>query len=366
MPSHVAKKKSIHKRLQLAIVTDPVQSAQKVGLHYVTDATSGIQRRAAGRGFCYFDADGNRVCDRETLARIKSLVIPPAWKNVWICSLPHGHLQATGYDAKGRKQYRYHSEWRGHRNQNKFNRMIAFGLVVPTIREQTEHHLKVSGLTREKVLATVVQLLEKTLIRVGNDEYALKNRSFGLTTMRDRHVTFSGNSQVKFQFRGKSGVEHEIELSDRRLAKIIKQCQDIPGHELFQYLDETGQRQTISSGDVNSYLRTITGQDFTAKDFRTWSGTVQAALELKTIGDAHSQTEAKKNITQAVKNVAQLLGNRPATCRKYYIHPSILDAYAEGTLIPFLNQWENMAIEETPYGLRREEQAVLSLLEQQL
>jgi DNA topoisomerase-1 len=215
------------------------------------------------------------------------------------------------------------------------------------------------------VLATVVQLLEKTLIRVGNDEYAVKNRSFGLTTMRDQHVSFSG-SQIKFKFRGKSGVEHDIEFSDRRLAKIVKRCQDIPGHELFQYIDENGQQQTIHSGDVNSYLRTISGEDFTAKDFRTWSGTVEAALELRELGTAKSQTEAKKNITQAIKNVAEKLGNRPATCRKYYVHPAILDAYAEGTLIPQLEQWDNAEIEEKPYILRREEQAVLALLEQQL
>ncbi|MDX2212485.1 MAG: DNA topoisomerase IB [Oculatellaceae cyanobacterium bins.114] len=365
MPATSKKKKSIHARLELIVVTDPIQSAQKAGLHYVTDTIPGIQRKASGRGFCYYDIEGNRVCDRETLARIKSLVIPPAWKKVWICSLPHGHLQATGYDAKGRKQYRYHPDWRGHRNQTKFNRMIAFGLVLPMIREQTDRHLQLPNLPREKVLATVVQLLEKTLIRVGNDEYALKNSSFGLTTMRDRHVSFSGN-QIKFQFRGKSGVEHDIELSDRRLAKVVKRCQDIPGHELFQYIDENGQRQTINSGDVNSYLRTVSGEDFTAKDFRTWSGTVQAALELKTIGIAHSQTEAKKNVTQAVKNVADLLGNRPATCRKYYIHPAVLEAYLKGTLIPFLEEWDVVDIQETPYGLRREEQAVLALLEQQI
>ncbi|MBD2460915.1 DNA topoisomerase IB [Oscillatoria sp. FACHB-1407] len=359
------KKNSLHARLELAVVTDPIQSAEKAGLHYVTDTVPGIQRKASGRGFCYYDADGSRVCDRDTLARIKSLVIPPAWKNVWICTLSHGHLQATGYDAKGRKQYRYHPDWRGHRNQNKFNRMVAFGLVLPKVREQTDRHLQLSNLPREKVLATVVQLLEKTHIRVGNDEYAVKNSSFGLTTMRDDHVSFSG-SQVKFQFRGKSGVEHDIELSDRRLAKIVKRCQDIPGHELFQYIDEDGQRQTIHSGDVNSYLRSITGEDFTAKDFRTWSGTVQAALELKDLGTASSQTEAKKNITQAIKNVAEKLGNRPATCRKYYVHPAVLEAYSEGTLIPLLEQWEDARVEETPFGLRREEQAVLALLEQQL
>lgn len=358
------RKKNRRSQLDLTIITDPLQSAERAGLHYVGADSPGIQRKRSGRGFCYFDAAGNKVCDRQILMRIKALIIPPAWEKVWICPSETGHLQATGYDAKGRKQYRYHSNWHAHRGQTKFNRMIAFGLILPQIRQQTEQHLQLRGLGREKVLATVVRLLEKTLIRVGNDEYALKNKSFGLTTMRDRHVELTSN-EVRFQFRGKSGVEHEIKLGDRRLARIVKQCRDIPGQDLFQYLDDDGQRQTLSSGDVNQYIRAISGEDFTAKDFRTWSGTVQAAIELTAIGSFSSQTEAKKNVTQAIKNVAAKLGNRPATCRKYYVHPVILDAHSEGVLLPTMEQAQAIESSE-PYGLAPEEQAVLALLEQNL
>lgn len=350
--------------LNLTIITDPLQSAERAGLHYVAANSPGIRRQRSGRGFCYLDEQGNKICDRQILLRIKGLIIPPAWRDVWICPSPTGHLQATGYDAKGRKQYRYHADWHAHRGQTKFNRMIPFGLVLPKIRQQTDAHLKLRDLCREKVLATVVQLLEKTLIRVGNDEYAIKNKSFGLTTMRDRHVKFT-SSAVRFQFRGKSGVQHKIKLDDRRLARVVKQCRDIPGQDLFQYLDEAGQRQTLGSGDVNTYLRTITGEEFTAKDFRTWAGTVQAAIELTAIGEFSSQTEAKKNITQAIKTVAAKLGNRPATCRKYYVHPAILDAYSNGVLLPLMAQAQELKVSD-PYSLNPEEQAVLALLEQSL
>ncbi|NJN85893.1 MAG: DNA topoisomerase IB [Leptolyngbyaceae cyanobacterium SL_7_1] len=351
-------------QVNLTIITDPLQSAERAGLHYVAADGPGIRRQRSGRGFCYLDADGNKVCDRQILLRIKALIIPPAWENVWICPSPTGHLQATGYDAKGRKQYRYHADWHAHRGQTKFNRMIPFGLVLPKIRQQTDEHLRLHDLCREKVLATVVQLLEKTLIRVGNDEYAIKNKSFGLTTMRDRHVKVSRGA-VQFQFRGKSGVKHAITLDDRRLARVVKQCRDIPGQDLFQYFDEVGQRQTLGSGDVNDYLRTITGEDFTAKDFRTWAGTVQTAIELTAIGDFSSQTAAKKNITQAIKTVAARLGNRPATCRKYYVHPAILDAYTQGALLPPMAQAQSRDVSDS-YSLNPEEQAVLTLLEQSL
>lgn len=343
------------------LVTDPVESAQKAGLQYVTDSEPGIQRKGAGKGFKYIGVDGKTIRERELLNRIKSLVIPPAWKNVWICPLPNGHLQATGFDAKGRKQYRYHPDWAKVRSVTKFNRMILFSEALPIIRQKTGKDLALPGLPKEKVLATVVLLLENTLIRVGNVEYAQENKSFGLTTMRNRHVDISG-AKIKFHFRGKSGVEHDIELSDRRLAKIVKRCRDIPGYELFQYLDESNQRQTVKSDDVNTYLKEITGEDFTAKDFRTWAGTVLAAIELKELEPFNSQTEAKKNVTAIIKNVAKQLGNRPATCRKYYVHPAILDAYLEEKLVAVMEKCEHKSIE----GLEPEEAAVVSLLEEYL
>jgi len=343
---------------------DPIQSAKAVGLRYVNDEKPGIQRKHVGEEFVYLDAKDNQVRDPEALERIKKLVIPPAWTEVWICPLPNGHLQATGRDAKGRKQYRYHPEWCRVRNQTKFDRMVRFGLAMPSIREQTDRHLQLRGLSREKVVATVVQLLEKTFIRVGNTEYAEKNSSFGLTTLRNRHIEISG-TKLLFRFRGKSGVDHEIELNDRRLVRIVKHCRDLPGYELFQYLDEDGQRQAVDSKDVNDYLQEITGEDFTAKDFRTWAGTVQAYLELAELGTFSSQTEAKRNVAQAVKNVAKQLGNRPATCRKYYIHPTIIDTYMEGGLPPIIEQ-PDTAVEggDPRYTLRPEERTVLALLEQ--
>lgn len=270
-----------------------------------------------------------------------------------------------GAIALGRKQYRYHAHWRQVRTQTKFNRMIAFGEALPKIRKRTQDDLALPGLPREKVLATVLRLLEITRIRVGNEEYAQTNKSFGLTTMRDRHVDISG-AKLRFKFRGKSGVEHDIELSDRRLARIVKRCQDIPGQELFQYLDDDGQRQPIDSGDVNTYLREITGLDFTAKDFRTWAGTVLAAQELDELGPFKSETEGKRNVTQAIKDVAKQLGNRPATCRKYYVHPAIIDAYMNGSLFQTMEQRTKQESDGSPSELQAEEQAVLKLLEQHL
>ncbi len=356
---------AIQERVKLDIVTDPVKSAKLAGLRYVCDDTPGIERKQTGKGFSYIGVDGKPIRDPEELNRFKALVIPPAWTKVWICPLPNGHLQATGRDEKGRKQYRYHPDWQRIRSQTKFNRTIAFGSTLPLIREKTEEHLNLRKLSREKVLATVARLLETTCIRVGNVEYAKENSSFGLTTMRNRHVEISG-SKVRFQFRGKSGVQHELELNDRRIARIVKQCRDLPGYELFEYFDENGDRQTISSDDVNAYLKEITGEEFTAKDFRTWAGTVAAAQTLTELGEFTSQTQAKKNITEAIKQAAKQLGNRPATCRKYYVHPAIIDAYMDGSLLSTMKEQEEQETQDSPYALNAQERGVLAVLEQQL
>lgn len=341
---------------------DSVEAAKAAGLRYVSDEKPGICRKRSGKGFSYYDAQGNRIQTTAERNRIESLGIPPAWQEVWICPTTNGHLLATGRDAKGRKQYLYHPDWNKCRNEAKFGRMIPFGLALPKIREQAEADLRRQKLNREKVLAIVVRLLEETFIRIGNDEYAKKNSSFGLTTLRDNHVEIAG-STVKFQFRGKHGIDHEIEVSDRRLARLIKQCRDIPGYDLFQYYDEAGQRQTIGSGDVNDYLREISGESFSAKDFRTWAGTVQTALALREAGPFSSKTEANRNIVQAVKAVAKQLGNRPATCRKYYVHPIILECYEEELLLPALEP-DGPTAEPLREGLSFEENAVLNLLQQ--
>lgn len=340
----------------------PVESAQAVGLRYVTDDTPGIRRKRSGKkGFTYFDVNGDRITDSKMIERINALAIPPAYKNVWICPWENGHLQATGRDAKGRKQYRYHPLWRSIRDQTKFNRMIAFSQALPELRRRLEQDLTRRGLPKEKVLAAILQLMERTRIRVGNEEYAKTNNSYGLTTLQDDHVDISG-SHIKFQFRGKSGVEHDIEISDKRLAKIVKSCQEIPGQELFQYIDEDGHPQDVTSSDVNDYLREITGQDFTAKDFRTWAGTVLAASHLVEIGRFTSQTAAKKNVTQAVKIVAAHLGNRPATCRKYYIHPAVLEAYLDESIHDLMEQHRAVTITEC-HALQAEELAVIALIQ---
>lgn len=331
-----------------------------MGLHYVSDEMPGIRRKRSGKSFLYFDPNGDRIKDEKTIRRINSLAIPPAYKEVWICPLDNGHLQATGRDAKGRKQYRYHPLWRSIRDQTKFSRMIAFSQALPEIRRRLEQDLALPGLPKQKVLATVLKIMELTRIRVGNEEYAKTNHSYGLTTLHDDHVNVTG-SKVQFQFRGKSGVDHEIEVSDKQLAKIIKRCQDLPGQDLFQYLDEHKQPQDIKSSDVNDYLREITGQDFTAKDFRTWAGTVLAASHLAEIGKFTSQTAAKKNITQAIKAVSSYLGNRPATCRKYYIHPSVLEAYLDESLHDVVEKHSAIVIEDC-HALQPEELIVVALL----
>jgi DNA topoisomerase-1 len=338
--------------------TDPYASARIAGLRYVTDEMPGILRRRSGTGFAYLDADGGLVRDRDTLGRIRSLVIPPAWTNVWICPMSTGHMQAVGFDSRRRKQYRYHPLYRKVRDATKFTRMVAFGLALPKLRGRVHEDLKLAGLPRNKVLATVVRLLEETCIRVGNEEYRRENESFGLTTLRNRHVQIDGHT-LRFHFKGKSGQVHDIELTDRRLSHIVRACQCIPGHELFQYMNGDEHRAKVTSEDVNDYLREITGEDFTAKDFRTWNGTREATIALEAIGPAESQGDAKKNIVDAVKTTADRLKNRAATCRKYYIHPSLLEAYSDGSLFEYL---AGAKAETSPYGLSREEVAVMKLL----
>jgi DNA topoisomerase-1 len=304
---------------------------QPRGLVYVNDHEPGLRRVSSGSGFSYRDADGRPVKDPETLERIRKLVIPPAWTQVWICPDPRGHIQATGRDQRGRKQYRYHDAWREARDENKYDRLIAFGRALPRLRKRVQADLARRGLPREKVLAAVVRLLESTLILVGNAEYAKLNGSFGLTTLRDRHAKISATGVV-FEFRGKSGKVHRTGLRDRRLARIVKSCQDLPGQRLFQYLDENGERSAVGSADVNAYLREAMGEDFSAKDFRTWAGTLSAVRALLTVPPPASETEAKRQQAICVKAIAGLLGNTPAVCRKAYIHPGVLEAHARGGL----------------------------------
>ena len=346
-----------------ALDLEPEKSAKIAGLRYIRSDSLIIKRQKVGRGFSYLDPQGNRITDEAELERLKSLTIPPALTDVWLCHLPNGHLQATGRDAKRRKQYFYHPEWRKMRSQHKFNRMLLFGASLPLIRKTTTKHLRQRGLPREKVLAAVVQLLETTLIRVGNVQYAKQNSSFGLTTLRDRHVEISGN-KVEFEFQGKSGVEHQIELQDRQLAKVIKKCQEIPGYEIFKYYDESGDRQFVDSGDVNEYLQQITQQEFTAKDFRTWAGTLVTAEKLNDLGEFDSEKQAQKNVVQAIKSTAKRLGNRPATCRKYYVHPAIIQAYQDGKLLTLMSNADLNGTKSTAEELCPEEQVVLEIIKQ--
>jgi DNA topoisomerase-1 len=315
-------------------------------------------------GFKYVGPDGRTMRSAAELKRIRALAVPPAWTDVWICRDGRGHLQATGRDAKGRKQYRYHPDWRASRDETKYDRMSAFAAALPLIRARTDADLAKAGLPREKVLATVVQLLEKSLIRVGNEEYARQNRSFGLTTLQDRHVNVTG-ATLRFAFRGKSGVRHAIDVNDRRLARIVKQCRDLPGQDLFQYIDDTGARSDVTSGDVNAYLKEITGQDFTAKDFRTWAGTVLCATALQEL-EADSPTRAKKHLLQAIDAVAGVLGNTRAVCRKSYIHPAVMEAYMDGTMLDALTQRTQAVRRQKAGALRPQEVAVLRLLESRL
>ncbi|APV42441.1 DNA topoisomerase [Pseudomonas frederiksbergensis] len=299
-------------------------------LHYVDDTQPGITRKKPRGKFCYFDPSGQRITDQDEINRINALAVPPAYTDVWICADPRGHLQATGRDARGRKQYRYHPRWREVRDADKYSRLRDFGLALPKLRKQLETLLAAPGFSRDKVMATVITLLDATLIRVGNSQYARDNRSYGLTTLRNRHVEINGNA-IQFQFRGKSGVEHQITVKDRRLARVIKRCLEIPGQNLFQYLDENGERHTVSSSDVNAYLKTLTGADFTAKDYRTWAGSALALAVLREL-QWESESDAKRHVVEMVKNVAKQLGNTPAVCRKCYIHPAVLDGFLLGAL----------------------------------
>jgi DNA topoisomerase I len=341
--------------------TDPLVAAREAGLRYVSDTRPGIRRQMGPLGFKYIATTGRVIRSAGEIARINKLAVPPAWTDVWICPDPRGHIQATGRDAKGRKQYRYHPDWRACRDETKYDRMLAFADALPKIRRRTNADLAKPGLPREKVLATVVQLLEKSLIRVGNDEYAKKNRSFGLTTMRNKHVRVRG-AVVKFEFKGKSGVRHAVDVQDKRLARIVKACQELPGQELFEYFDDGGERRDVGSADVNGYLKEITGEDFTAKDFRTWAGTVLACTALRELEGCDSESRAKKNVVQAIEAVAGMLGNTKAVCRKSYIHPAVLDAYMDGSMMQTLSK----RVQKKAAGLRTEEAAVLALLQQRL
>ncbi len=344
--------------------SDAIDSAKSAGLRYVTDDQRGITRNKSNSGFSYAAPDGTPLRDADELQRIKTLAIPPAWTDVWICARPNGHLQATGRDARGRKQYRYHARWRQVRDEAKYDRMLTFARLLPSIRKRTEADLALPGLPRNKVLATVVRLLETTLIRIGNEEYARDNGSFGLTTMRNGHVDVSG-STLKFEFRGKSGKEHSIGVRDLRLARIIKRLRELPGQTLFQYVDDAGDHQNIDSADVNDYLREITGQDFTAKDFRTWAGTVLAAVALHAFEPFETEGPARRNVVRAIEQVATRLGNTPTVCRKCYVHPAVIDAYLEGATIESLG---DQPTEKSPprHDLTPEEDAVLEFLQQRL
>jgi DNA topoisomerase I len=339
-------------------------AARRAGLRYVTDGIDGIRRQRAGKGWIYFHPRGKRITDRGVTRRLNSLAIPPGWSDVWICPDPDGHIQATARDARGRKQYRYHPQYREARDRSKFRRMLEFSEVLPRLRERIERDLRGADLSRRQLLATLVQLLDRTLIRVGNDEYVRENRSYGLTTLRRRHLTIDG-SLLRFSFRGKSGVEHSIAVADPRLARIIQRCRDLPGEELFQYLDGSGKRHLISSDDVNDYLREIAGRDVSAKDFRTWGGTMLAAVELRRLGFAASRREADRNVIAAIDAVAERLGNTRTVCRKYYVHPALIDAYLMGDTVP-----EPPAVRRARHkrgaALRRDEVLVLQFLQERL
>ncbi|MEO6054793.1 MAG: DNA topoisomerase IB [Chthoniobacterales bacterium] len=344
---------------------DSIQSAREAHLSYVDDSKPGITRRHKGKRFIYFNERGKQIRDPKIIARINHLVIPPAWKEVWICPRQNGHLQATGRDVRGRKQYRYHVRWRETRDETKYEHIISFGRALPKIRRRVVRDLTHHGLPREKVLATVVRLLETTLIRVGNDEYARTNHSYGLTTMHNRHVDIHG-SKVTFNFRGKSGKKHVIDVENQKLAKIVRRCLHLPGYELFQYVDSDGKPVNVTSSDINEYLHEITKADFTAKDFRTWAGTVLAARALQEFQKFTSDTEAKRNVVSAIEAVSKMLGNTPAICRKCYIHPTVLNTYLDGSLVKRLKKKAESKLAKSLHSLRPEEGAVLMLLQQTL
>ena len=346
------------------LTDDPTAAAKSAGLRYVNDDEPGITRVAAGKSFHYKNDHGRLVTDSETLGRIKRLAIPPAWTEVWISPRPDGHIQATGRDARGRKQYRYHPHWRATRDESKYERMIAFGKALPRIRARVARDLRRPGLGRNKVLAAMIRLLEATLVRVGNEEYVRANGSVGLSTMQDRHVKVA-QGRLRFSFKGKSGRHHRIELHEPRLANIVRKVQDLPGQELFQYVDDAGQVHDIKSDDVNAYLREIAGEDFSAKDFRTWAGTVLAALALQQFEKFTTRAEAKKNLVAAIERVAERLGNTPAVCRKCYIHPVVLDSYLDGATVEVIRHQAEDKLQRLE-ELSGAEGAVLAFLHQRL
>jgi DNA topoisomerase I len=341
----------------------PEESAGMAGLKYVTDKNLCYRRVRGGKSFFYLDEEGKRITDKKAKERFLKLVIPPAWEDVFICKSPNGHIQATGRDQKGRKQYIYHEKWDVIRNESKFHRLLEFAEKLPVIRKQVEEDLRKKSLVKEKVLAIIITLLEETLIRVGNEEYAKKNKSYGLTTLQDKHLEVEGN-KLFFEFTGKSGKETVIAMNDKRLARLVKQCQDIPGQQLFQYFDEDGKRQPVDSNDVNEYLKGITEEDFTAKDFRTWGGTVKAVEVLYTLGEFQNEREKKRKITASIKHVAKVLNNTVSICRKYYVHPDVIEAYESGELAKEMEKWEKKYNSDTykESMLNLEEFVTLSLL----
>lgn len=342
------------------VIKDPVEAAQAAGLRYISHTMPGIRRKRRGKKFQYVGPLAS-----VELTRIKALGIPPAYQDVWISPIWNGHLQATGRDEKGRRQYRYHPRWREVRDESKYGRMLAFGEALPRIRERVDQDLARPGMPREKTLATIIKLLEETHIRVGNEQYARTNEHYGLTTLRNDHVDVKG-ATVHFEFRGKSGKDHAIDLRNRRLAKLIKKCQDLPGQDLFEYVDKNGQEHRIGSADVNAYLKEISGEDFTAKDFRTWAGTLLAARALSECAAAEAPTQCKKTITGVIKAVARELGNTPAICRKCYVHPAILEAYADGSLLEALRRRSEPEALKSSQALRAEEKATMALLRERL
>jgi len=347
------------------VVLDPVEAARAAKLRYVSDKKPGITRVRVENGFEYHEIDGSVITDETVLDRIRKLAIPPAYTDVWICRDPRGHLQAVGRDARGRKQYRYHPRWRVVRDEAKYGKMLIFGRVLPKIRDQVKHDLGLHGLPKRKVLAAIVTLLEKTMMRVGNEEYAKQNKSFGLTTLRNRHARVKG-SHLEFDFRGKHGINHHIDLDDRRLARIVERCRDLPGQDLFQYVDHEGERHSIGSEDVNDYLREITGEEITAKDFRTWAATNLAAATLAELERFDSQAAAKKEVVKAVEGVAKRLGNTPAICRKCYIHPAVFEGYLDGSLAEGLKQRADELLDHPEAGLTAQEVALTAFLSRRL
>lgn len=339
------------------------RTAQLVSLHYVTDRTPGIARKRAGTGFSYYYDDAV-IKDKETLARIKRLAIPPAWRNVWICYKENGHIQATGVDVKNRKQYKYHTQWNEIRNQTKFHRLYEFGKTLPQLRERLENDICHQSLTKEKVLATVISLMERTFIRIGNSEYEKLYGSYGLTTLKDGHVKID-DAVMKFSFKGKKGIFHTVTLKNKRLARIVKACRDIPGKELFQYINEAGVRCSIDSGMVNTYIKEATGKDFSAKDFRTWAGTLSILSSFKTLGEVTQPSEAKKNVIAALDEVSAKLGNTRTVCRKYYVHPAIIKLYEENSLTRYLKSLDEIerCDEITKDGLACEEKVLMKILQ---